>query len=333
MVDWYAWVGFIAFVVALLLVDLFGFQRKAHEMATREAAVWATIWIGLGLAFTFVVWGWLGGQAAGEYLSGYLIEKSLSVDNVFVFALIFGFFAVPGMYRHRVLFWGIFGALVLRFAFILAGVSLLDRFEWMIFVFGAFLLYTAWKMFTHSGVELHPDDNPVIRAVRRFVPMTPDYVGAKLFARVDGRLLATPLFAVLVLIETSDVIFAVDSIPAVLAVTRDPFIVFSSNAFAILGLRALYFLLADGMNRFRHLNTGLAAILGFVGAKMLLSEVFHIPVWVSLVVIAAILTVAIFASLRSAPEDLEEEVSHAPFAGAFAGLRARRKKDDDLAER
>ncbi len=320
---WYIWAGFAAFIVVVLVVDLLVFQREAHAVSTREAAVWSAIWIGLGLAFTGVIWVWLGGSAAGEYLAGYLIEKSLSVDNIFVFALIFEYFAVPAEYRHRVLFWGIFGALVLRFAFILAGVRLLEAFEPMIFVFGAFLLYTAWKMLTHQGVEIDPAENPVIRLLRRFVPMTSDYRGAHLIVREAGRRVATPLLAVLVMVETSDVIFAVDSIPAIFAVTRDPFLVFTSNAFAILGLRALYFLLSDSIQRFRYLSTGLAAVLGVVGIKMLLSEVIHVPVWISLGIVAAILAVAIIASLRAAPEPVPEEVSHLPIAGALAGMRQR----------
>jgi TerC family integral membrane protein len=325
MVAWYAWAGFCVLIAGLVLIDLFGFQRKAHEMAPREAAVGAAMWMALGLSFTFVIWAWLGGRYATEYLSGYLVELSLSVDNVFVFALILGYFAVPAAYRHRVLFWGIFGALVLRMAAILTGVRLLNRFEWMIFVFGGFLLYTAWKMLTHSGVELHPDENPVIRVVRRFVPMTRDYEEAKLFARVDGRLLATPLFAVLVMIETSDLIFAADSIPAVLAVTRHTFIAFASNAFAILGLRALYFLLSGGLDRLHHLDTGVAAILGFVGAKMLLAHVVEIPVWLSLAVIATIMAISVIASLL-VPPDGTGDAEGSPRTGMFAGMRERRRR-------
>lgn len=326
--EWYVWAGFVTFIVILLLVDLLAFQRDAHEVSTKEAAISSAVWVTLGLSFGIVMWVWQGGDAAGEYLAGYLIEKSLSVDNIFVFALIFGYFGVPNAYRHRVLFWGVFGALVLRLAFIFAGVRLLDLFEPMIFVFGAFLLFTAWKMWRHQGVEIHPEDNPVLKLVRRFIPMTNEYHGAKLFTIETGRRVATPLFAVLVMVETSDVIFAIDSIPAVFAVTRDPFIVFTSNAFAILGLRALFFLLEGSLRRFGHLGTGLAAVLGFVGLKMILSEWIHLPIWLSLGVIATILTIAIVASLRSDEAPIEQEVSHSPLAAVFAGLRARRDKND-----
>ncbi|MGH6999002.1 MAG: TerC family protein, partial [Phenylobacterium sp.] len=256
-------------------------------------------WISIGLAFTFVMLGWHGGGAAGEYLSGYLIEKSLSVDNVFVWAVIFSYFGVPREYQFRVLFWGIFGALVLRAIFIFAGVALIESFDWILYVFGAFLLYTAVKIARHDEAEVHPDRNPALRLVRRVIPSTTDYDGQKLFTRRTGRLLATPLFAVLVLIETTDVVFAVDSIPAILAVSRQEFIVFASNAFAILGLRALYFCLAGMAGRFRYLNAGLGVILGFVGVKMLLAEVYHFPTWASLLVIVAVLFVAIWASLRA----------------------------------
>ncbi|MFQ5554122.1 MAG: TerC family protein [Acidimicrobiia bacterium] len=326
--EWYIWAGFIAFILAVLLVDLFVLHRDAHAVSTKEAAIWSAVWIGLGLSFAVVVWVWLGGEAAGEYLAGYLIEKSLSVDNIFVFALIFGYFAVPDEFRHRVLFWGIFGALVMRFAFILAGIKLLEVFEPMIFVFGAFLLFTAWKMLRHHGVEIEPDANPVIRVVRRFVPLTDGYDGARLFTRSTGRLLATPLFAVLVVVEASDVLFAVDSIPAVFGVTRDPFLVFSSNAFAILGLRALYFLLADSIRRFRFLNEGLAAVLAVVGVKMIASEWIEVPVTISLSVVAAILTVAIGASLMTQPNNDQNQVAHHPLAGGVAGLRPRRERPD-----
>ena len=244
------------------------------------------------------VWGVWGGQAAGEYISGYLIEKSLSVDNVFVWALIMSYFAVPRAYQFRVLFWGVFGALVLRFFFILIGSSLLNRFEWMLFVFGGFLVFTGIRLFRHEDEEIHPEHNPVLRLVRKAVPSTTEYHGQAMFVRQAGKRLATPLLAVLVVIETSDVIFAVDSIPAILAVSRDTFIVFSSNAFAILGLRALYFLLADLRDKFDYLQTGLAVILGFVGIKMIVSHWYHIPTWASLGFIALVLTVAIVASIK-----------------------------------
>ncbi len=328
MIVWWMWLLFAAFVAAALLIDLFAFQREAHAVSRREAAISTTVWIGLGLAFTFVVWAWLGGTAASEYLAAYLVEKSLSIDNIFVFAIVFEYFMVPDAYRHRVLFWGIFSALVLRFVFIIAGVTLIEVFEPTLAIFGGLLLFTAYRMVTHSGVELQPDQNPAIRAVRRFIPMTTEYDGAKLFTRSNGRRLATPLFAVLIMIETSDVIFAIDSVPAVFGVTTEPFLVFSSNAFAILGLRALYFLLADSLKRFRFLNYGLAGVLAFVGSKMVATQLwdFHIPIWVSLLVIVTVVGASVVASLLGAPEPIAEEISHPPLAGGLAGIGSR--KDD-----
>jgi tellurite resistance protein TerC len=292
------WVLFLAFVSALLIGDLLIVHRKPHAPTTKEAAIESAAWIGIGVAFTGVMYWWHGGQAATEYISGYLIEKSLSVDNVFVWALIMSYFAVPRAYQFRVLFWGVFGALVLRFAFIFAGVALLERFEWMLFVFGGFLLVTAVRMLRHDDEEVHPQNNPVLRVVRRVIPSTTEYDGQKLFVRRAGKLLATPLFAVLIVVESSDVVFAVDSIPAILAVSREQFIVFSSNAFAILGLRALYFLLADLREKFGLLQQGLAVILAYVGVKMILAEWYHIPTGVSLGVIAVVLAVSIWLSIR-----------------------------------
>jgi tellurite resistance protein TerC len=289
------WAAFVALVAVLLIADLLLVHRTAHVISFKEAAIESAVWIAIGLSFTLVVFGWHGGQAAGEYLSGYLIEKSLSVDNVFVWAVIFSFFGVPREFQFRVLFWGIFGALVLRAIFIFAGVALIEQFEWILYVFGAFLLYTAVRIARHDEAEVHPENNIALKVVRRVIPSTNEYDGQKLFTRRTGRRLATPLFAVLILIETTDVVFAVDSIPAILAVSREQFIVFSSNAFAILGLRALYFLLV-----------GLGVILAFVGIKMLATEWYHFPTWASLLVITLVLTVAIVASLRS--ESREHEV-------------------------
>jgi len=306
-VDAWVWGVFLAVVVALLVIDLLLVHKTAHVISTKEAAIESAIWISIGVAFTGVVaWAW-GGQAAGEYISGYLIEKSLSVDNVFVWALIMSFFAVPRAFQFRVLFWGVFGALVLRFIFIFAGVELLERFEWMLFVFGGFLLITAARLIRHQDEEIHPENNPVLSLVRRFVPSTSEYHGQAMFIREAGKRLATPLFAVLVVVETSDVIFAVDSIPAILAVSHDQFIVFSSNAFAILGLRALYFLLADLRDKFDYLQPGLAVILAFVGIKMIVSDWYHIPTPVSLAFIALVLAVAIIASIK-----LERPDAHGP---------------------
>jgi tellurite resistance protein TerC len=295
----WAWAALVSGITALLLGDLLIVHRRPHAVSLREAAIESAAWIALGLSFGALLAWWFGAGAAGEYLAGYLIEKSLSIDNVFVWAVIFGYFAVPAQYQFRVLFWGIFGALVLRAIFIFAGVALLERFEWILYIFGAFLLFTAVKIARHQGAEVHPEANPVLRVVRRIVPSTTEYDGQRLFTRRTGRRLATPLLAVLVLVETTDVVFAVDSIPAILAVSREPFIVFASNAFAILGLRALYFLLAGMAGRFRYLNSGLGVILGFVGVKMLVVEWYHVPTWLSLAVIAAVLAVTIGASLRA----------------------------------
>jgi tellurite resistance protein TerC len=295
----WAWGAFVALVAALLIADLLLVHRSAHVISFKEAAIESAVWIAIGLSFTFVVLGWHGGQAAGEYLSGYLIEKSLSVDNVFVWAVIFSFFGVPREFQFRVLFWGIFGALVLRAIFIFAGVALIEQFEWVLYVFGVFLLYTAVKIARHDEAEVHPENNLALKLVRKVIPSTNEYDGQKIFTRRNGKRLATPLFAVLVLIETTDVVFAVDSIPAILAVSREQFIVFSSNAFAILGLRALYFCLAGAAGRFRYLNVGLGVILAFVGIKMLITELYHFPTWLSLLIIIGVLTLAIVASLRA----------------------------------
>jgi tellurite resistance protein TerC len=299
----WVWLAFLAFVSLLLMVDLLIVHRRPHAIGFREAAIESAVWISLGLAFTLVLLFWQGGGAAGEYLAGYLIEKSLSVDNVFVWAVILSYFAVPREYQFRVLFWGIFGALVLRAVFIFTGVALIERFDWILYVFGAFLLFTAYRISRHDDVEVHPENNPILRLVRKVVPSTTEYDGQKLFTHVNGRRLATPLFAVLIMIETTDVVFAVDSIPAILAVSHEPFIVFSSNAFAILGLRALYFLLAGMAGKFRYLNTGLGVILAFVGVKMIIAEWYHMPIWLSLTVIAVVLTVTIVASLRADRRD------------------------------
>jgi TerC family integral membrane protein len=318
----WVWFAFLALISVLLIVDLLLVHRTPHAPTTKEAAIESAVWISVGLAFTGAVFAWHGGQAAGEYISGYLIEKSLSVDNVFVWALIMSYFAVPRAYQFRVLFWGVFGALVLRFVFIFAGVALLEQFEWLLFVFGAFLLVTAFRMLRHGEEdEVHPEHNPVLRLVRRVIPSTTEYNGQHLFVKHRRKLLATPLLAVLIVIETSDVVFAVDSIPAILAVSREQFIVFSSNAFAILGLRALYFLLADLRDRFRYLQQGLAVILAFVGVKMIIAEWYHIETFISLGVIALVLTVSIWLSMRrEAREDAAQ--ARAVTAGSAEGHQA-----------
>jgi len=297
----YLWFLVAGGIAAALAVDLLVLHRDAHEVSMREAALTSAGWIALGLGFGVGVWWFAGADRAGEYYAGYLIEKSLSVDNVFVFALLFSYFAVPSKYQHRVLFWGVVGALVLRAGFIAAGAALLEQFHWVIYVFGALLVVTGVKMLRSTGHSMDPGRNPVLRLLRRRVPMTDQYHGQRFVVRDGVRWVATPMLAVLVVIETTDVVFAVDSIPAIFAVTDEPFLVFTSNAFAILGLRALYFLLAEMMGRFTYLKTGLAAILLFVGAKMLLAEWWHVPIGVSLAVIAAILATAIGVSLHRTP--------------------------------
>ena len=305
------WAALVALVAALVLGDLFVLHREEREVSLRTAAIESAVWIALGLSFAVVILLWQGGSAAGEYLSGYLIEESLSVDNVFVWAVILTFFAVPERYRFRCLFWGIVGALVLRAAFIFAGVALVDRFDFILYGFGVFLLYTAWKIARHDEADVAPDENLAMRAVRRLVPSTTEYDGQRLFTKRSGKRLATPLFAVVVMIATTDVLFAFDSIPAILAVSREQFIVVSSNAFAILGLRSLYFCLAHMAGRFRYLNVGLGVILAFVGTKMLIVDLWHVPTWLSLLVIAASLAAAVTASIladRRQPATIEDVV-------------------------
>ncbi len=298
----WAWITLVGVIVVMLIADLLLVHRTAHVITIKEASIESAIWVSIGLLFGVVMLIWQGGQAGGEYYAGFLIEKSLSVDNVFVWAVIFSFFSVPREYQFRVLFWGIFGALVLRALFIFAGVSLIERFEWILYIFGAFLLYTAVKIARHDETkQVDYNNNIAMRLVRRLVPTTDEYDGQKLFTRRNGKRVATPLFAVLILIEATDVVFAVDSVPAILAVSRESFIVFAANAFAILGLRSLYFLLGGMQGKFRYLNIGLGVILAFVGIKMLLiGKPFkvHLPTYISLGIIALVLTAAIIASLR-----------------------------------
>ena len=301
----WAWASVLGLILLMLAVDLLA-HRKAHVVSVREAAAWSALWVALGLGFGAVVWWAYGAQAGGEYYAGYLIEKSLAVDNVFVWALIFTYFAVPREYQHRVLFYGVVGALVFRAIFIAGGAVLIEQFAWVLYVFGAFLVYTGWKMFSHRNDEMDPSRNPVLRLVRKRIPSTDEYHGQKFWVKKAGVWVATPLFTVLVLVETTDIIFAVDSIPAIFAVTQEPFLVFTSNAFAILGLRAMYFLLADLVHRFVYLKAGLSAILVFVGVKMLLLDVWKVPIWLSLSVIATCITVAVVASLRATRDRSEE---------------------------
>jgi tellurite resistance protein TerC len=300
MHDLWTWIGFNTLILLLLAFDLFVFNKKPHEVTTREAALTYIVWITIALAFGAGVYLLHGTDRGLEYVAGYLIEVTLSVDNMFVFVLIFGFFRVPRQYQHRVLFWGIFGALVMRGLMIAAGAYLIHHFHWILYVFGAFLVFSGIRMAMHKDEELHPESNSVIRLVRRMFPVTPEYHGEHFFVRqeIDGRfrLAATPLFIVLALVETTDLLFAVDSIPAVFAVTNDPFIVYSSNVFAILGLRALYFILADVIDRFHYLKIGLSVVLVFVGVKMLVADLYQIPIAGSLGVIVLVLGASVAAS-------------------------------------
>ena len=296
-------IAFNAGVLAVLAIDLGVFNKKAHAASVKEAATWSTVWILLSLGFAGVVWWQMGTQPALEFVTGYLIEYSLSIDNIFVIVLIFSYFRIPDKYQHRVLFWGIIGALLMRGGMIAAGAFLIERFHWIIYVFGAFLVFTGIRMATHDEGDIEPEANPILRLVRRIVPVTHDYRGQSFFVKESPKRgdpltwMATPLFVVLVLVETTDLIFAVDSIPAIFAVTRDPFLVYTSNVCAILGLRSLYFLLAGVIHKFHYLKLGLAAVLTFVGVKMLLGGVYEIPITTSLLVIGGILAVAVITSM------------------------------------
>lgn len=295
----WAWIGFTSLIVALLVLDLFVFARKSREISFRQATLMSMFWIGAALLFGLVVLFVAGPTRGGEYFTGYVVEKSLSVDNVFVFALIFTFFAVPSRYQYRVLFWGIVGALILRGGFIAVGAELLDRYEWVVYIFGLFLIYTGIRMAMHRDAEVDPERNPVLRLTRRFVPMTEDFQDDNFFVRHQGKLMATPLFAVIIVIGTTDVVFAVDSIPAIFSITSSAFIVWSANAFAVLGLRPLYFMLAGMIERFVYLDLGLAVVLIFVGAKFIYSGAFDakVPIWVSLPFILIVVLGSILASL------------------------------------
>jgi tellurite resistance protein TerC len=309
------WVGFNIFVLAMLALDLGVFHREAHEVSVKEAAIWSVAWISLAMVFNVLLYffwdrlvpgsTYTSGEAGLAFLTGYLIEKALSVDNIFVFVLIFSYFAVPAKYQHRVLFWGIIGALLMRGAMIFAGAALIKQFHWIIWIFGAFLIFTGIKMATSRDEKLEPEKNPVIRLFKRFFPVSEQYDGQKFFTVQNGVRMATPLFLVLLMVETTDLIFAVDSIPAIFAVTQDPFIVYTSNVFAILGLRSLYFLLGGVMDKFHYLKLGLSAVLAFVGVKMLLPDFsafitgtsYKIPTGISLGVVASIIAISVIASL------------------------------------
>ena len=295
------WIGFNVFVLFLLVLDLGVFNRKAHVVSVKEASMWTAVWVSLAAIFCGLLYYWKGGGPALSFATGYLIEYSLSVDNIFVFVLVFSTFRVPPEHQHRVLFWGILGAIIMRGIFIGVGAALLNKFEWIIYIFGAFLVYSGIKMVLHKDEEMHPEDNPIVGFFRKIVPMTRNYEGPHFFVRREGRLMATPLMLVLVIVETTDVIFAVDSIPAIFAITTDPFIVYTSNLFAVLGLRSLYFLLAGVVDKFYYLKAALAVILTFVGVKMLVGALhYHISTVVSLGVIGGTLLIAVIASMMRA---------------------------------
>jgi tellurite resistance protein TerC len=291
------WAGFVGFVLAMLAVDLGIFHRKAHEVSLREAGVWSAIWVSLALIFNAAIYQWFGAERGLEFATGYLIEKALAVDNIFVFYAIFAYFAVPAAYQHRVLFWGILGALVMRAVFIFAGAALLQQFHWLMYVFGAILVATALKLLVMSEGGVDPGKNAVYRLFQRLVPSVPEYHGSRFTVIQNGKRYATPLLAVLVLLEWTDLVFAVDSIPAIFAVTSDPFIVFTSNIFAILGLRSMFFLLAGVIGNFHLLKPSLAIVLAFVGTKMLLIDVYKIPIGISLGVIAMLIAAGVIGSI------------------------------------
>jgi tellurite resistance protein TerC len=290
------WILFNLFVLVMLVLDLGVFHRRNHVVKFREALLWSAMWIALAAVFAVIVYFWHGRGPALEFVTGYVIELSLSVDNHFVFLLIFRYFQVPTVHQHKVLFWGILGALVMRAVFILAGVGLIRQFHWIIYVFGALLVYSGIKLFRQENAEIHPEKNPLLRLFRRWIPVTKDYEGAKFFVRRPG-LYATPLFIVLLVVETTDVLFAVDSIPAILAITLDAFIVYTSNVFAILGLRSMYFALAGMMELFHYLHYGLSLVLIFVGGKMLVSHYYQIPTEIALGTVAGILIISVMASM------------------------------------
>lgn len=296
-IDLSFWIGFNVFVLLMLALDLGVFNRKEHVISIKEAMTWSGVWIALAMCFNTLIYYWQGQAKALEFFTGYVIEKSLSVDNIFVFVLIFTYFKIPSIHQHKILFWGIIGALIMRAFFIFAGVALLEKFHWMIYFFGALLIYTGYKMLVQIEREFDPEKSPIIKLFRRIMPVTNELHDGNFFVKQSGKRFATPLFLVLILVETTDLIFAVDSIPAILAITQDQFIVYTSNVFAILGLRSLYFALAGMMDKFRYLSKGLALILMFVGLKMLIVDFYKIPILIALLVIAVILIISIIASL------------------------------------
>ena len=293
----YLWIGFNVFVLIMLALDLGVFHRKSHEVNIKEALIWSFVWIALAMAFNYGIYHLMGKVKALEFFTGYVLEKSLSVDNIFVFILVFSFFKVPSLYQHKILFWGVFGALIMRIILIFSGVALLTKFHWLIYVFGAFLIFTGIKMLVQKDGHAEPDKNILVRLFKKIYPVTNEYHSDKFFVKLDGRKFATPMFVVLLVIEFTDLVFAVDSIPAILAITNDTFIVYTSNVFAILGLRSLYFALSGVMKYFRFLKIGLSVILVFVGVKMMIVDFYKFPIALSLSVIIGILAVSVIASL------------------------------------
>jgi tellurite resistance protein TerC len=297
MSEYTVWIGFNIFVLAMLALDLGVFHRQAHVVKMKEALIWSAVWITLALLFNLGVYFWRGAETALEFFTGYLIEKSLSVDNIFVFILIFSYFSVPAQYQHKVLFWGIIGALIMRAILIAVGATLIVKFHWIIYGFGGFLIFTGVKMALQKNTDIHPENNPLVKLFKRFMPVANEYHGEKFFIKEKGRRFATPLFIVLLIVEATDLVFAVDSIPAIFAITKDPFIVYTSNVFAILGLRSLYFALAGIMGYFHYLKIGLATVLVFVGAKMMLVDIYKISIGLSLSAVGGILLLSVLASL------------------------------------
>ncbi|HEX8598227.1 MAG TPA: TerC family protein [Chloroflexia bacterium] len=307
------WIVFNIFVLVMLALDLGVFHKSDHAISVKESLIWSGIWVLVAIAFNAGVFYFSGAEKGLEFFTGYVIERSLSIDNIFVFILMFSYFGVPAKFQYKVLFWGILGALLMRGALILVGTALIKAFEWILYVFGAILILSAIRMALQKDDDaVQPDRNPVVRLFRRFFPVTESYHGGSFFVRQGAKRLATPLFIVLLVVETTDLVFALDSIPAIFAITTDPFIVYTSNVFAILGLRALYFALAGIMDRFHYLKLGLSVVLGFVGAKMLLEAVVHIETWVSLVVVASVLTIAVVASLLRPPDKHLAEIIRQP---------------------
>jgi len=307
MVEGHFWLLFNVGVLTLLILDLFVFNKKTETVSVKSALWWSAFWVGLAIAFNIFVYYWKGPEAALEFVTGYLIEESLSVDNLFVFMILFNYFRVPAGMQRKVLFWGIMGALVLRATFIIVGVELIEKFEWTVYVLGAFLVYTGVKMAINSDSEMEPEKNPLLNFINRFIPVSKSYDQDKFFTRINGKLFATPLFVVVIIIETTDIVFAADSIPAILAVTRDPFIVYTSNVFALLGLRSLYFALAGIMQLFHYIHYGLSVILAFIGVKLLIQHWYTIDMRVALLVVAGILGLSIFFSLMFPKKELAEE--------------------------